>query len=145
MDGRHDRPCLEYEMKRCVAPCVGYCTSEEYDTLVERVNLFLKGRDQELKSNLEEKMHSASDKLCYEQAAMYRDQIRSVELSLQRQRIVSTNFEDQDVIGLYRFGDRARIHIFFVRGGKVSGDNGYDFKFPATEPGPGDLRQANNQ
>lgn len=134
MDGRHDRPCLEYEMKRCVAPCVGYCTSEEYDTLVERVNLFLKGRDQELKSNLEEKMHSASDKLCYEQAAMYRDQIRSVELSLQRQRIVSTNFEDQDVIGLYRFGDRARIHIFFVRGGKVLGDNGYDFKFPATEP-----------
>jgi excinuclease ABC subunit C len=134
MDGRHDRPCLEYEMKRCIAPCVGYCTSEEYDALVERVNLFLKGRDLELKNKLEEKMHSASDKLCYEQAAMYRDQIRSVETSLQRQRIVSTNFEDQDVIGLHRFGDRARIHIFFVRGGKVLGDNGYDFKFPATEP-----------
>ncbi len=134
MDGRRDRPCLEYEMKRCIAPCVGYCTSGEYDALVERVGLFLKGRDQELVHNLEERMRSASEELRYEQAAMYRDQIRSVERSLQRQRIVSTDLEDQDVIGLHRFGDRARIHVFFVRGGKVLGDKGYDFKFPAPEP-----------
>ena len=138
MDGRRDRPCLEYEMKRCIAPCVGYCTREEYGGLVERVNLFLKGRDQELIQDLENRMYSASSDLRYEEAARYRDQVRTVERVLQRQQIVSTALEDQDVVGLHRFGDRARIHVFFVRGGKVLGDRGFDFKFPASEP-EGDL------
>ncbi len=141
MDGRRDRPCLEYEMKRCIAPCVGYCTPEEYNDLVDRVNLFLKGRDRELLRSLEEKMQSAAETLRYEEAARYRDQIRAVERSLQRQRIVSTDLEDQDVVGLHRFGDRARVHLFFVRGGKVLGDKGYDFKFPASEP-EGDLLES---
>ncbi|MFQ5913730.1 MAG: excinuclease ABC subunit UvrC [Nitrospinota bacterium] len=141
MDGRRDRPCLEYEMKRCIAPCVAYCDREEYDGLVERVNLFLKGRDQELIKTLEDRMHSASVDLHYEEAARYRDQIRAVERVLQRQRIVSTELEDQDVVGLHRFGDRARIHVFFVRGGKVLGDQGFDFKFPASEP-EGDLLES---
>ena len=141
MDGRRDRPCLEYEMKRCIAPCVGYCTPEEYGGLVERVNLFLKGRDQELIQDLENRMYSASSDLRYEEAARYRDQVRTVERVLQRQRIVSTALEDQDVVGLHRFGDRARIHVFFVRGGKVLGDRGFDFKFPASEP-EGDLLES---
>ena len=90
------------------------------------VNQFLKGRDRELLRSLEEKMQSAAETLRYEEAARYRDQIRAVERSLQRQRIVSTDLEDQDVVGLHRFGDRARVHLFFVRGGKVLGDKGYD-------------------
>lgn len=141
MDGRRERPCLEYEMKRCIAPCVGYCSQGEYGALVERVSLFLKGRDQELLRDLEARMRSASAELRYEDAARHRDQIQAVGRVLHRQRIISTDLEDRDVLGLHRSGDGARIHVFFVRGGKVLGDRGFDFKFPASEP-EGDLLES---
>ncbi len=133
IDGKRERPCLEYQMKRCIAPCVEYCSKEDYDRLVEEVTLFLRGRDRDLLKGLLAKMESASEDLRYEEAAKYRDQVRAIERMVERQRIISTGLEDQDVVGLHRFGNKARIQVFFVRGGKVLGDRGFDLRYDAGE------------
>jgi excinuclease ABC subunit C len=133
IDGRRERPCLEYQMKRCIAPCVGYCSKGEYDRLVEEVTLFLRGRDRDLLKGLLAKMETASEDLRYEEAARYRDQVRAIERVVERQRIISTGLEDQDVVGLHRFGNKARIQVFFVRGGKVLGDRGFDLRYDVGE------------
>ncbi len=133
IDGKRERPCLEYQMKRCIAPCVEYCSKEDYDRLVEEVTLFLRGRDRDLLKGLLAKMESASEDLRYEEAAKYRDQVRAVERVVERQRIISTGLEDQDVVGLHRFGNKARVQVFFVRGGKILGDRGFDLRYDAGE------------
>ncbi len=113
------RPCLQFQIKRCPAPCVYDVDRELYAQQVRSVALFLDGRHDELSRELETRMHEASQKMEYELAALYRDQLRAVELVRQAQRVVSVSDEDQDVLGLYREGDLVELAALYVRSGRV--------------------------
>ncbi len=118
------RPCLQYQIRRCLAPCVYEVDREWYDDQVRSVGLFLDGRHDELSRQLAERMKTASRNLEFELAATYRDQLRAVEAIRQEQRVVAIKDVDQDVIGLYREGDLAEIAVLFIRSGRVT-DTGH--------------------
>src|SRR5690606_38339139 len=115
------RPCLLYHINRCGAPCAGKVTTEEYNALMEQVCLFLEGRHDKLLPDLYRQMQEAADKLEYERAARLRDQIRSLEAVAERQKIVTTRQEDQDLAGFAREDDAVRMQIFHVRDGRPIG------------------------
>jgi len=116
------RPCTQFYIHRCIAPCVGYATREEYDAVIQQVILFLEGKHEEVVDNLRKKMEEAADNLNFEEAARTRDRIRAVERILERQRIIHTEGqEDQDVIALASEEDETSAQVFFFRGGKLIG------------------------
>ena len=101
------RPCLQYQIKRCPAPCVLPVAREQYDEQVRDVRLFLDGKSDELIDRLTGRMKDAAARTDFEIAAEIRDQIRALEVTLEEQQVVSADFVDQDVVGFYREGDRA--------------------------------------
>jgi excinuclease ABC subunit C len=113
------RPCLQYQIGRCPAPCVFDVDRDEYAAQVRAVALFLEGRHDELVLELEERMRAASGRLDYELAARYRDQLQAIQLVREEQRVVSVTDRDQDVVGLYREGDLVELVVLCVRAGKV--------------------------
>jgi excinuclease ABC subunit C len=113
------RPCLQFQIKRCAAPCVYEVDRAIYAQHVRSVSLFLDGRHDELTRELRTRMREASEKLEYELAALYRDQLHAVELVRQAQRVVSVTDRDQDVLGLYREGDLVELAVLYVRSGRV--------------------------
>lgn len=116
------RPCTQYYIHRCIAPCVGYGTREEYDKVIQQVILFLEGKHDEVVRHLQEQMQEASENLNFEEAARIRDRIRAVERILEKQRIIHTEGQDdQDVIALASAGDETCAQVFFFRGGKLVG------------------------
>lgn len=115
------RPCLNFQLGHCLAPCCHAVDESEYRELVAGVLLVLEGRNRELSAKLKEKMSAAARELRFEEAAALRDQIRGLEQTLERQVIVSDHLRDQDVFGLVRRNASAGIAILFVRGGVVSG------------------------
>lgn len=115
------RPCLLYHINRCGAPCAGKVSEQEYNALMEQVCLFLEGRHDKLLPDLYEQMRAAAAKLEYERAARLRDQIRSLEAVAERQKIVTTKLEDQDIIGFARQDDVVCMQIFHVRDGRLIG------------------------
>lgn len=122
IDGeQNDRPCLNYHIGRCSGPCAGLIDKESYRAIVDEVCLFLEGRHERLIPDLEQKMKQASAALQFEQAAKLRDRIESLEHIVQRQKIVSQDYIDQDIVGYARAGDLACIQLFYVRGGKIIG------------------------
>lgn len=130
------RPCLQYQIKRCDAPCVFPISAEKYGEQVRDVSLFLDGKSDELFRRLHDRMMSASDALEYETAAALRDQLRALEQTLEEQRVVSAKFLDQDVFGYFRQGDVLEISVLFVRQGKLLGRRSFRFpdqEFPDTE------------
>jgi excinuclease ABC subunit C len=130
------RPCLQYQIKRCDAPCVYPIPNEEYGKQVQDVALFLEGKDQELLKRLQGRMRDASAATEYEVAAAVRDQIRALEKTLEEQRVVSAELRDQDVFGLYRQGDAVEIVVLSVRNGKLLGRRNFSFsgqEFPTEE------------
>lgn len=122
------RPCLQYQIKRCPAPCVREVDREEYLTQVELVGLFLEGRHDELVHDLTEKMQQASAEMNYELAATYRDQLRAVERVRTQQRITVVKDVDQDVLGVHRVGDQAEIALLKVRGGRLNQVRTFELK-----------------
>lgn len=134
IDGTAERACLEFEIKRCMAPCIGNQTSEEYHRIVQQVRQFLEGRDTELLDGLREEMQAAADRLDYEEAARLRDRIFKIEQTLEKQRIAQTTATDQDVFGLARHGAAADLQILFVRGGLLIGRK--DFFWPEVSDAP---------
>lgn len=114
------RPCLQYQIKRCPAPCVHEVDAPYYAEQVRSVELFLDARHDELSGLLEEKMRVASVEMKYELAAMYRDQLKAVRSIRERQRVVRVQGIDQDVVGLYREADRIEIVIMLVRQGHLT-------------------------
>jgi excinuclease ABC subunit C len=121
IDGKAERACIEFEIKRCMAPCTGNQTKEEYHQIVKQVRQFLEGRDRELLDDLRVRMEAAAEREEFEEAARLRDRIGKVERTLEKQRITQTTATDQDVIGLARRGAAVDLQMLFVRGGLLIG------------------------
>jgi excinuclease ABC subunit C len=116
------RPCTQYYIHRCIAPCVAYATREEYDTVIQQVILFLEGKHDEVVKTLQEQMQLAAENLNFEEAARFRDRIKAVERILEKQRIIHTEGQDdQDVIALASSEDETCALVFFFRNGKLVG------------------------
>ena len=115
-----DRPCLEYHIKRCLAPCVGKVTEEDYRAMIRAVLLFLEGRTDDVERELEHRMALAAEAYHFETAARLRDQLTAVRKAAERQNIV-TGAGDQDAIGMARSAAGVCVQIFFIRGGKMIG------------------------
>ncbi len=124
------RPCINYQMGRCLGPCCGKVDPAQYQEMVHQVRMFLEGKNRELVERLKKKMQEESEKLRFEVAAKIRDQIEHIEKVIERQKIISTDFLDQDVIGFHRQDHTFAIHPLFIRGGKLLGGKG--FTFPST-------------
>jgi excinuclease ABC subunit C len=130
------RPCLQYQIKRCDAPCVFPIPDEEYGKQVQDVALFLDGKDDELLDRLKRRMKDAAAATEYEVAGAMRDQIRSLEKTLEEQRVVSSDLRDQDVFGLFRQGPAVEIVVLHIRNGKLMGRRNFSFggqEFPTEE------------
>jgi excinuclease ABC subunit C len=130
------RPCLQYQIKRCMAPCVLSVDADVYREQVRQAMLFIEGRHQELIRELKQRMQEKSESLEFEAAARIRDQIQAVEKTLEKQRMVSHWGVDQDVFGLYREGGFIEVQVLFVRQGKLTGNQSYslqDLEFPDEE------------
>jgi excinuclease ABC subunit C len=130
------RPCLQYQIKRCLAPCVFPVSEEEYRERVLQAILFIEGRQQELIAELTQMMREKSASLEFEAAAKIRDQIQAVEKTLEKQRMVSHWGSDQDIFGLYREGGFIEVQVLLVRQGKLTGNQSYsleDLEFPDEE------------
>ncbi len=119
--GTDDRACLYYHIKRCMGPCIGVVSKEEYRQMMEQVCLFLHGKGEEIVASLVRRMESAAEQMEFEQAASLRDQLQAVEQVIRRQRVVSTTMADQDVIALARSDGETCVQIFFIRSGKLIG------------------------
>jgi excinuclease ABC subunit C len=117
---RRTRPCLQYQIKRCPAPCVYEVDRSWYAEQVGLVGKFLDGRHDELSRELRARMHEASATLRFELAAVYRDQLRAIEKVREEQNVVSVDEVDRDIIGLYREADLVEIALLYVRGGKLA-------------------------
>lgn len=116
------RPCLNYHIKKCIGPCTGMVSKKEYMDMIDEILLFLSGKEDKLVGVLEEKMKAASMVLDFEEAASYRDKIRSLKDVMEKQKISNVqNDSDQDVIAMANFDQEACVQVFFIRHGKVSG------------------------
>ncbi len=121
IDGKRKRPCLQYHIKRCLAPCVGYQTEPEYDALVDEVVLFLEGQQDRLFDRLTREMQEAADRYNYEAAARLRDRIVALRRVTENQMVVWRTRVDMDLIAAARAQGQACVQVFLVRGGKLIG------------------------
>src|SRR5688572_22329483 len=121
--GTDPRPCLDYFIHRCIAPCTAYCTKEEYDEVIRQTILFLEGRTGEVVKSLKGQMMSASDNLAFERAALFRDQLKAVENVAEKQFVERIRPTDEDVFGLARAdgSSEACVQVFFIRGTQMVG------------------------
>jgi excinuclease ABC subunit C len=113
------RPCLQYQIQRCLAPCVLDIDQELYAQQVRAVDLFMAGRHDELTRELQERMRAASQNLEFELASIYRDQLAAVQSAREAQRVVVVSDRDQDVLGIYREGDLTELCVMVVRKGRM--------------------------
>ena len=130
------RPCLQYQIKRCPAPCVLPVSREAYGEQIRDVRLFLDGKSDELLDRLRARMKDAAGRQEFEIAAEIRDQIRALEVTLEKQRVVSADFVDQDVIGYHRQGIALEIAVLSIRNGQLNGSRQFSFtnqEFPDAE------------
>ena len=116
-----ERPCLNYHIKQCDAPCQGYISQEEYGKAVSQVIRFLNGSYDSVLNELEEKMNAASEALEFEKAIEYRELINSIKKVSQKQKITDSSGEDRDVLAVASEDEDAVVQIFFIRGGRLIG------------------------
>jgi excinuclease ABC subunit C len=119
------RPCLEHEIGRCSAPCVGKIDSAAYQRLVKDGITFLEGRERALVGDLHTRMDEAAEGLRFEAAAALRDRIAAIEKTIERQRIFSLAGRNRDVFGLYREGDLTQVSALFIRNGRMLGQKAF--------------------
>ena len=121
--GTDPRPCLEYYINRCVAPCIGNASKQEYHKVIQQVIMFVEGKTEEVVEGLQHKMAEVSQALQFERAAVLRDQIRAIQRVTDEQRIkvASAGTHDLDAIALSLAKDEAWVEVFFVRQGKLVG------------------------
>ncbi len=115
------RPCLNHQMGRCLAPCAGLVTAENYQRMVREVLLILEGRIGEVVRNLTEQMERAAAELAFEQAAQYRDQIQALTRTVEHQAVAGEHHLDQDIFGIHRQDAAVGLALLFVRGGLITG------------------------
>ncbi|HHV18148.1 MAG TPA: excinuclease ABC subunit UvrC [Thermoanaerobacterales bacterium] len=114
-----ERPCLNYHIERCLAPCQGFIEEEEYNEIIKNIIMFLEGKQETLIKELKTKMQKAADNLNFERAAVLRNQIGALKKVLEKQKIVYTDMIDQDIIAMARSFDTVCIQVFFIREGKL--------------------------
>lgn len=119
------RPCLQYQIKRCSAPCVGYVTKGAYSTLVDQARSFLKGKSREVQEEITKEMLEESKNEHYEKAAALRDRITALTRVQQEQKLIATGLPDADIIALYRNGDTSCVQVFFFRAGQNFGNQSF--------------------
>ena len=120
-----DRPCLNYHIKRCLAPCAGYVSKEEYGQMIKSVCMVLDGRTTELERDLKQRMQAAAEDYAFEEAARLRDQLQAVERLNESQKAVTNNGGDMDIIGFAQDMTGNCLQIFFVRKGKLIGRDNF--------------------
>jgi excinuclease ABC subunit C len=126
LNGRRPRPCLQYQIKRCLAPCVAeVCALDHYRRSCEDARLFLEGRTEEVVKRLRREMETASADNRFEEAASLRDQVRALERLETPQKITTTDLEERDLFAAFVEGERAAVQVFSVRDGKVVAREGY--------------------
>jgi len=128
IDGTLPRPCLQYYIHRCNAPCTGWETREGYWKTVREVERFLEGRDDDLAAELTREMEAASEGLKFERAAALRDRIQALNTVRERQQMISTDEADADILGVVRQGAEACVQLFFVRKGRLLGRESFFFE-----------------
>jgi excinuclease ABC subunit C len=119
------RPCLEYQIRRCMAPCTGFLDKYIYDAVVQDAIAFLEGKEKGLLTDLISRMKTTSERLRFEEAAILRDRISAIEKTLEKQRIVSMTFKDQDVFGLFREGNQTQVCLLNIVKGKLLGKTSF--------------------
>lgn len=121
--GKDARPCLEYYIHRCVAPCTGYATREEYGEVIKQVTLFMEGDTESVTRSIREKMNAAAENLEFERAAVLRDQVASIDrVSEERQvKVESSSWVDFDALAIAQGINETWVEVFFVRHGKLVG------------------------
>ena len=122
------RPCLQYQIKRCLGPCVLPVDPKEYQENLRQAILFIEGKRQELIDELRRRMQKRAEALEFEAAAKIRDQLQAVEKTVEKQRMVSHWGADQDIFGLYREGGFIEVQVLFVRQGKLTGNQVYSLE-----------------
>ncbi|MEZ4599908.1 MAG: excinuclease ABC subunit UvrC [Syntrophotaleaceae bacterium] len=130
---RRNRPCLYYQIGQCSAPCQGLIDAGEYQSLVDGAVALLTGKEREVLEDLRQRMSRAAENLDFEDAARLRDQIRAIEETVERQKVVAADGGDQDVVGLHREGGEVELAILFVREGKVIGRRNYNLEWRLAE------------
>jgi excinuclease ABC subunit C len=119
--GQERRPCLDFHIHRCLGPCIGATTQEEYAQVIRQVVLFLEGKSDQVAEWVRQHMEDAAARLDYERAAIYRDQLQAIRQVVERQKVLSTTTGDEDVIAFARDDGQACVQVFFIRGGKLIG------------------------
>ena len=124
-----DRPCINYQIKKCLAPCMGYISKEEYQDKINQIMAVLEGKTRDVKRELEELMLKASENMNYEKAAEYRDELNAIDALSERQKVSNISENDIDVIGIARTEDLAKVcvQIFYIRHNKMVGRDNYFF------------------
>jgi excinuclease ABC subunit C len=125
---RRTRPCILYDIKRCIAPCVGYCTPDEYGSFVDKTVRFLRGQDKEIIAELYKEMEAFADSLEFEKAAELHRTIQYIEKTVEKQHVDKPLGVDADVIGLFREGEEVVVVILFYRGGRLTGSRHFNFR-----------------
>ena len=136
--GTDPRPCLEYYIRRCIAPCTAYCTSEEYREVIDQTMLFLDGKSDEVATQLRAAMADAAEQLDFERAAQLRDQITAVERVTESQLTASAETRgaasEIDAFGVAVDGDEAVVQVLFIRGAKMTGSDHFSLAGVRDEP-----------
>ncbi|MDP3013832.1 MAG: excinuclease ABC subunit UvrC [Candidatus Subteraquimicrobiales bacterium] len=126
-------PCLNYHINKCLAPCIGKVSQEEYRKIIDEICRFMGGRGESVIKNLEKEMAKAAKSLEFEKAALYRDKIKAAGHILEKQIVISTDKANRDVVGVCEADSEAYSKIIFVRHGKLIGSRGFILKQPVSE------------
>jgi excinuclease ABC subunit C len=134
--GMDERACLYYDIKLCAAPCIGAINQTDYRQMLDDLSQFLQGRTEPIVSRLQTEMDKAAEELQFERAAALRDQIRAIENVVERQKVISSEYIDSDVIAMARSNGEACVQVFFIRGGKLIGREYFLLEGTEASPDP---------
>ncbi len=132
-NGKHTRPCLNYHIKKCNAPCEGHISKDEYKRMIDEIVDVLSGRDKSLINKLKNDMQEASMNLEFEKAASFRDKILAIESIAEKQKVFKSQDNDEDFINIYKDEKDCAVQVFFLRDGKVTGRENFIFENSAYE------------
>ena len=132
-NGKHTRPCLNYHIKKCNAPCEGHISKDEYKRMIDEIIDVLSGRDKSLINKLKNDMQEASMNLEFEKAASFRDKILAIESIAEKQKVFKSQDNDEDFINIYKDEKDCAVQVFFLRDGKVTGRENFILENSAYE------------